>query len=138
MISEVAGRVEFNGIVKDVTYTLEENVETDSSTCVIIDTRDRTMNPVVRVVDAEGTILKTYDLPVGARLQVEDGQLVESGSIIAKMDRIVAGGGGGRITSRDGAFRSSKHFKSCRGIGNRWSGIDTSKGEAWDAGGCGD
>jgi len=94
MISEVAGRVEFNGIVKDVTYTLEENVETDSSTCVIIDTRDRTMNPVVRVVDAEGTILKTYDLPVGARLQVEDGQLVESGSIIAKMDRIVAGGGG--------------------------------------------
>lgn len=94
MISEVGGKVEFNGIVKDVTYTLEENVETDSSTRVIIDTRDRTMNPVVRIVDDEGTILKTYDMPVGARLQVEDGQQVQPGSIVAKMDRVVAGGGG--------------------------------------------
>lgn len=94
MISEVGGKVEFNAIVKDVTYTLEENIETGTSTRVIIDTRDRTMNPVVRIVDDAGTILKTYDMPVGARLQVEDGQAVHPGSVVAKMDRIVAGGGG--------------------------------------------
>lgn len=94
MIAEVGGKVEYSSIVKDVTYALEENVETGLSTRLIIETRDRTLNPVVRIVDEEGTIKKTYDMPVGARLQVDDGQMVQPGSILAKMDRIVAGGGG--------------------------------------------
>ncbi|MGB3618301.1 MAG: DNA-directed RNA polymerase subunit beta', partial [Catalinimonas sp.] len=55
---------------------------------VIVETKDKTKNPAIRVntSDENG---KSYNLPVGAHLAVEEGDTIKAGQILAKIPRAV-------------------------------------------------
>ena len=87
IISDVAGRVSFENVIENVTYRVESDAQTGLQDKVIIESRQRTKNPTLNVIDSEGNILKVYDLPVGAHIGVDKGQELKAGDIMVKIPR---------------------------------------------------
>ena len=87
IMSDVDGRVSFENVIENVTYRVESDSQTGLQDKVIVETRQRTKNPTLNVVDSEGNILKVYDLPVGAHIGVDNGQMLHAGDILVKIPR---------------------------------------------------
>ena len=87
IISDVAGKVAFENVIENVTYRVESDAQTGLQDKVIIESRLRAKNPTLNIVDDEGTVLKVYDLPVGAHIGVERGQTLKAGDIMVKIPR---------------------------------------------------
>ncbi len=93
IVSEKAGTVSFENMLDGVTYKEESDEQTGFREKVIIETRDKTKNPSLKVVDDSGEILKTFNLPVGAHISVDDGAKVKIGEIVAKIPRAIGKAG---------------------------------------------
>jgi DNA-directed RNA polymerase subunit beta' len=87
IIADIGGKIVFKDIVEGVTYHVETDEQTNTHDKVIIESRLKTKNPSVYVTDNEGNLVKSFDLPVGARLAVTEGQVIDSGEILAKIPR---------------------------------------------------
>lgn len=87
IISEFGGKVEFEAIIEGVTFREESDEQTGHREKVIIDTRDKTKNPAIKIVDSKGAVIRTYNIPVGAHVSVNDGIAVKEGVILAKIPR---------------------------------------------------
>ena len=87
IISDVAGKVSFENVIENITYRVESDAQTGLQDKVVIESRQRTKNPTLNIVDNEGNILKVYDLPVGAHIGVEQGQMLKAGDIMVKIPR---------------------------------------------------
>lgn len=87
IISEFAGKVEFESIIEGVTFREESDEQTGHREKVIIDTRDKTKNPAIKVLDNVGDVIRTYNLPVGAHISVDHHGKAKVGEIIAKIPR---------------------------------------------------
>ncbi|MCQ2281381.1 MAG: DNA-directed RNA polymerase subunit beta' [Bacteroidales bacterium] len=87
IISDVAGRVSFENVIENVTFRVESDSQTGLQDKVVIESRQRTKNPTLNIVDSEGNNLKVYDLPVGAHIGVEQGQELKAGDIMVKIPR---------------------------------------------------
>ena len=87
IISDVAGRVNFENVIENVTFRVESDAQTGLQDKVVIESRARTKNPTLNIVDSEDNILKVYDLPVGAHIGVEQGQMLRAGDIMVKIPR---------------------------------------------------
>jgi DNA-directed RNA polymerase subunit beta' len=87
IISEFAGKVEFESIIEGVTFREESDEQTGHREKVIIDTRDKTKNPAVKILDNVGDVIRTYNLPVGAHISVDHNGKAKVGEIIAKIPR---------------------------------------------------
>ncbi|UKJ08744.1 DNA-directed RNA polymerase subunit beta' [Solitalea lacus] len=85
IVSEYTGKVEFEAIVEGVTFREESDEQTGHKEKVIIDSRDKTKNPVIRIVGKDGE--KGYSIPVGAHIAVEEGDKVSSGQVLVKIPR---------------------------------------------------
>jgi DNA-directed RNA polymerase subunit beta' len=94
ILTEVGGAVKFGDIVEAV--TMEERVDerTGLSTKVIVDSKDIDKHPRISIKDAEGNTTRSspmtearYLLPVGAHINVQDGQTVHPGDALAKIPR---------------------------------------------------
>ncbi len=93
IVSEMAGTIAFEHVLEGVTYKEESDEQTGFREKVIIETRDKTKNPTVRIMNGSGDVLKTYNLPVGAHLAVEEGDTVIAGHILVKIPRAVGKSG---------------------------------------------
>ena len=87
IISEIEGVAEFEAIIEGITFREESDEQTGHREKVIIDTRDKTKNPVIRVADKKGNGIKGYNIPVGAHIAVEEGEKVKMGQVIVKIPR---------------------------------------------------
>ena len=87
IISEFEGIAEFEAIIEGVTFREESDDQTGHREKVIIDTRDKTKNPIIRVSDKAGNGLKGYNIPVGAHIAVDEGEKVKMGQVIVKIPR---------------------------------------------------
>ena len=87
IISDVAGRVSFENVIENVTYRVESDAQTGLQDKVVIESRQRTKNPTLNIIDGEGNVLKVYDLPVGAHIGVDQGQQLKAGDIMVKIPR---------------------------------------------------
>ena len=96
IVSEVTGRVQFDNVVEGVTYRVESDEQSGLREKIITESKDRTKVPEANIVDANGQIVKTYALPVGAHLMVDDGAELKSGEVFVKIPR--AAGNAGDIT----------------------------------------
>ena len=88
IISEVAGKVQYENIIEGVTYRAETEEQTGMTSKVIIETRQKTKNPSIRILDEADEVIKEYDLPVGARIEVKEGQKLKAGDILVKIPRV--------------------------------------------------
>ena len=96
IISEVAGKIEFQNLVDNVTYRVDYDEQTGLEDKIIIESKDRTRVPEANIVDANGQVLKTYALPVGAHLMVDEGAEIKTGDVLVKIPR--SAGNAGDIT----------------------------------------
>ncbi|MCW3786199.1 DNA-directed RNA polymerase subunit beta' [Plebeiibacterium sediminum] len=93
IVSEKSGIISFDNMLDGITYKEESDEQTGFREKVIIETRDKTKNPALRVVDDSGEILKTFNLPVGAHVSVDEGAKVKVGEIVAKIPRAIGKAG---------------------------------------------
>ncbi len=96
ILSEVTGKISFANIVEGQTYRVESDEQTGYFEKVVVESKVKTKNPFIRILDKEGGELRTYDLPVGAHIMVEDGQNIKAGELLVKIPR--AFGKAGDIT----------------------------------------
>ena len=89
-IIETAGKIRFDSMIDGVTFREEMADEYSlNRDKVIIESRDKSKNPTIIIVDEAGMELKHYNLPVGAHVMVEDGQDAKVGDIIIKIPRAI-------------------------------------------------
>ena len=86
IISEFTGKVSFDAIDEGLTFKVESDETTGHQEKVIIDSKDKTRNPAINVLFKDGTE-KSYNIPVGAHLVVEDGMDIIAGQILVKIPR---------------------------------------------------
>ncbi|AFK02578.1 DNA-directed RNA polymerase subunit beta' [Emticicia oligotrophica DSM 17448] len=89
ILSEIDGTVEYEAIEENITYKEEADEQTGFRDKVIIESKDRTKNPAIVIRSANGEEGKAYNLPVLARLTVEDGKVIKAGQILAKIPRAI-------------------------------------------------
>ncbi len=93
IISEVSGKISFNNMIEGSTYRTDSDEQTGYYEKVIIESKDKTRNPSVNILNEEGEILRTYDMPVGAHIVVNENKPVTTGAIIAKIPRAIGKSG---------------------------------------------
>ncbi|MDR1623843.1 MAG: DNA-directed RNA polymerase subunit beta' [Tannerellaceae bacterium] len=93
IVSEVAGKIEFESVIEGITYKVESDETTGLKEKIIIEPKDKTKAPVVHIVDEKGNHLKNYSLPLGAHVVKENGDTVAAGEVLVKMPRAVGKAG---------------------------------------------
>jgi DNA-directed RNA polymerase subunit beta' len=93
IISETEGKTSFENIVEGQTFRVESNEQTGYQEKVIIDSRSKSKNPIINIIAKDGTVIKSYDIPVGARIVVNEDEKIKAGDIIVKIPRAVGKGG---------------------------------------------
>ena len=94
IVTEVDGKIVFVDMDENVTYKTEVDEATNMHDKIIIESKDKAKVPAAQIVDAKGNVLKTYNLPVGAHMVVDDGEKVQAGQQIVKIPRVASGGAG--------------------------------------------
>lgn len=87
IISEFEGKVEYESIERGITYKEESDENTGHAEKIVIETKDKAKNPAVNIMAIGDGDDRAYNLPVGAHINVTDGDTVKAGQIIAKMPR---------------------------------------------------
>ena len=96
IVSEATGKVVFENVEEGATYRVESDETTGLREKIITESKDRTRVPSVSIIDENGEVLRSYSLPVGAHLMIEEGQTLRTGEILVKIPR--AQGKAGDIT----------------------------------------
>jgi len=96
IVSEVGGRVKYDNLIENITYRVDSDEQTGLREKIVIESKDKTKVPEANIVDANGQVLKTYALPVGAHLMVDEDAELKPGEIFVKIPR--ASGNAGDIT----------------------------------------
>ena len=87
IISEFGGVVEYENIEQGITYQVEIDEQTGFREKVISESRNKKLIPTLLINDKKGKNIRTYNLPVGAHIMVDDGEKVENGKILVKIPR---------------------------------------------------
>ncbi len=93
ILSEVAGKVSFDNIIEGVTFRVESDEQTGYHDKVIIETRQKAKNPSINILNSSGDIIRTYDIPVGAHIIVEDKAKIKAGEVLVKIPRAIGKAG---------------------------------------------
>ncbi len=89
-IVETAGKIHFENMIEGVTFREEVADEYSiNRDKVIIESRDKTKNPTMNILDANGVSLRQFNLPVGAHVMAADGSSVKVGDIVIKIPRAI-------------------------------------------------
>ena len=87
IVSEFAGKIMFENIEQGITYQVEIDEQTGFQEKVISESRNKKVVPTLSIADKKGVILRSYNLPVGAHLIVNDGDKIDVGKILVKIPR---------------------------------------------------
>jgi len=83
----IGGVVQYENIEQGITYQVEIDEQTGFKEKVISESRNKKLIPTLLINDKKGKNLRTYNLPVGAHLMVDDGDKVDTGKILVKIPR---------------------------------------------------
>tara|TARA_A100000164_G_scaffold382105_1_gene438427 strand:+ start:28 stop:4329 length:4302 start_codon:yes stop_codon:yes gene_type:complete len=87
IVSEFSGKVQFENIEQGETYQVEIDEQTGFQEKVISETRNKKLIPTLLINDTKGNLLRSYNLPVGAHLIVDNGVKVKEGQVLVKIPR---------------------------------------------------
>jgi DNA-directed RNA polymerase subunit beta' len=87
IISEFAGKIVYENIEQGVTYQVEIDEQTGFQEKVISESRNKKLIPTLHIQDGKGETIRSYNLPVGAHLMIDDGEKVTIGKILVKIPR---------------------------------------------------
>ncbi|MRG46147.1 DNA-directed RNA polymerase subunit beta' [Chitinophaga sp. SYP-B3965] len=87
IVSEIAGKIRFDSIIDGITYREEADEQTGHREKVVIETKDKNKIPSL-IVDGNKES-KSYNLPVGSHVILEEGAVVKAGQVIVKIPRVI-------------------------------------------------
>jgi DNA-directed RNA polymerase subunit beta' len=93
IITEAAGKIEFESMIENVTYKVESDESTGLREIIIIESKDKTKVPSAHIMSEQGSLIRTYNFPVGGHVVIEDAQTVKAGDILVKIPRAVGKAG---------------------------------------------
>ncbi len=93
IVTECAGRVEFENVTEGVTYRVEADETSGLREYIIIESKDRTIVPTAHILDENGEYIRTYNFPIGGHISVANGSEVKVGDVLIKIPRVAGGGG---------------------------------------------
>ena len=93
IVSEATGKVKFDNVIEGVPYKVESDEQTGLREKIIIESKDRTRVPSALILDEKGDVIRSYSLPMGAHLMVDEGQKIKSGDVFVKIPRAVGKAG---------------------------------------------
>ena len=93
IVTEFAGRIQFEGVKEGVTYRVEQDETTGLRDYVVIESKDKAIVPTCHILNENGDILRTYNFPINGRISVKDGDDVAVGDVLIKMPRVVSKAG---------------------------------------------
>ncbi len=86
IVAEIDGVLKFENVIEGVTYREESDEQTGHREKVVIETRDKTRIPSI-VVD--GKEAKSYNLPTGSHIMLDEGDDVKAGQVLVKIPRVL-------------------------------------------------
>jgi len=89
ILAEVGGKVRYDDFVEGESIRSDTDTSGNVRRTVIEHKGD--LHPQIRLEDAEGRILDFYYLPEKANVEVDDGQMISAGTVIAKQPREMGG-----------------------------------------------
>ncbi len=87
IIAAYPGRVRFADLYEGRTFREEPDEQTGHIQKVVSESKDKSLNPRIQIVDETGHVLAEYNTPVRANLTVEDGQRIIAGAVLVKIPR---------------------------------------------------
>ena len=93
IVTEIAGKAKFENVKEGVTFRVEEDEATGLREIIIIESKERALVPTCHIVDENGEVLRTYNLPIGGHVVVSDGADVKTGETLVKIPRAVGKAG---------------------------------------------
>ncbi|MBU2939618.1 DNA-directed RNA polymerase subunit beta' [Lacinutrix sp. C3R15] len=87
IISEFSGKVRYENIEQGVTYQVEIDEQTGFQEKVISESRNKKLIPTLLVEDSKGEVIRSYNLPVGAHIMIDDGEKIKVGKVLVKIPR---------------------------------------------------
>ncbi len=87
IVSEFGGKVTYENIEKDVNFSVEIDEQTGFQEKVITESKNKKIIPTLLIEGKKGEILRSYSLPVGAHLMVNDGDKIATGETLVKIPR---------------------------------------------------
>ena len=87
MIADSEGKIVFENVIDGITFREEADEQTGYKEKVVIESKDKTKIPGIKIVSKKGEELKIYNLPVGAHIVVDDNDEVKTGKVIVKIPR---------------------------------------------------
>jgi DNA-directed RNA polymerase subunit beta' len=100
IVSDFTGMIRYNSLEEGTNYRVERDDQTGFAEKIVIESKNKKKIPSITVMNPKtGEELKTYSLPVGAYISVDDDQNVISGQQIVKIPRKL-----GKITDITGGL----------------------------------
>jgi DNA-directed RNA polymerase subunit beta' len=87
IISEFTGKVEYEDIEQGHSFMVEVDEQTGFQEKVISDSRSKKLIPTLLIYAKDGELVRSYNLPVGAHLMVDNGEKIKAGKILVKIPR---------------------------------------------------
>ncbi|WP_281540824.1 DNA-directed RNA polymerase subunit beta' [Maribacter aestuarii] len=87
IVSEFPGKIAYENIEQGVTYQVEIDEQTGFQEKVISESRNKKLIPTLLIQDGKGETLRSYNLPVGSHIMVDDGDKIKEGKILVKIPR---------------------------------------------------
>ncbi|TKD59096.1 DNA-directed RNA polymerase subunit beta' [Flavobacterium sp. ASW18X] len=87
IVSEFTGEIAYENIEQGITYQVEIDEQTGFQEKVISESRNKKLIPTLLIKDGKGDVLRSYNLPVGSHIMVDDGEKIKEGKILVKIPR---------------------------------------------------
>ncbi len=87
IVSEFPGKIAYENIDQGVTYQVEIDEQTGFQEKVISESRNKKLIPTLLIMNNKNEVLRSYNLPVGSHLMVDDGDKIKEGTILVKIPR---------------------------------------------------
>ncbi|WP_299435654.1 DNA-directed RNA polymerase subunit beta' [uncultured Maribacter sp.] len=86
IVSEFPGQISYENIEQGVTYQVEIDEQTGFQEKVISESRNKKIIPTLLIKNGD-EVLRSYNLPVGSHLMVDDNDKIKEGQILVKIPR---------------------------------------------------
>ncbi|SNZ01999.1 DNA-directed RNA polymerase subunit beta' [Flagellimonas pacifica] len=87
IVSEFPGQIAYENIEQGITYQVEIDEQTGFQEKVISESRNKKLIPTLLIKDGKGETLRSYNLPVGSHIMVDNGEKIKEGKILVKIPR---------------------------------------------------
>ena len=87
IISEFTGKIAYEDLEQGQSFVVEIDEQTGFQEKVISEGRNKKLIPTLLIYGKDNELIRSYNLPVGAHLMVDNGEKIKAGKILVKIPR---------------------------------------------------